>query len=95
MKGVVRLTVKYNYYADTMAGHTKEKPAGLFRAPTNNPLYLEALRGDGNWHFSPDLVRAFTSGDTLDIEEIDKATAEKAIKYIEGMLEVRNKKGHT
>ena len=95
MKGVERMTVKYNYYVDLLPGHTKEKPAGLYRAPTDNPLYLEAIHSDGEWHFPPHLVRAFTRGDTLDIEEIDKVTAEKAIKYIKRMLEERNKKGHT
>ncbi len=80
------MTTEYTYYVELLSGNTIEKPAGIYRAPKNNPLYLEALRRDGGWHFSPHLVRAFTSGDTLDIEEVDQATAEKAIKHLERVI---------
>jgi hypothetical protein len=95
IKGMVMMTTEYRYYVDVSLSEAKERPTGIYRAPADNRLYIEAIHSDGEWHFSPDLVRAFTSGDTLNIEEIDKATAEKAIKYIKRVLEERNKKNQT
>jgi hypothetical protein len=84
------MAIEHRYYIDTSLSKSKEKPTGIYRARINNPLYLEAIHGDGEWHFSPDLVTAFTSGDTLFIEEIDEATAHRAIKYIRRVLSERN-----
>ena len=72
------MSTRYTYYTETLPGRTS--PGGVYRAPKDNPLYLEAVRKDGKWHFSPRLVRAFTRGDTLDIEEVSAQTARKAIE---------------
>ena len=74
------MTTKYTYYTETLPGRTE--PVWVYRAPKDNPLYLEAFRADGKWHFSPRLVIAFTSGDTLDIEDVSEKTAQKAIKNL-------------
>ena len=84
------MTTRYTYYVELLQGNTKEKPAGVYRAPKDNPLYLEALREDGKWHFSPRLVMAFTSGDTLDIEDVSEGAARKAIKNLVARGTIKN-----
>ena len=80
------MAVGYKYYVCLYGEDTKEKPSGLFRSRSDSPLYLEALRADGEWHYSERLALDFSGhGDILDnVEEVDEATAKKAFKHLGG-----------
>ena len=84
--------IEHTYYVVVPMGFTKEKPAGVYRAPKDNRLYLEALQRDGKWHFSPDVVRAFMNGDTLDVEEVPQDVGKRAVEHLLKVIKGRASK---
>jgi len=73
---------KYKYHVYVAEGYTKEKPSAVYRAPKDNPLYLEVLQRDGKWHLNHDVIRAFMNGDTLMVEEVTQEEGERAAAYL-------------
>ena len=84
---------EYIYYAVVPDGFTKEKPAGVWRAPKDNRLYLEALNRAGEWQFSLEVVKAFMTGDTLDVEEVSQEEGEKAVEHLLRVIRGRASNG--
>ena len=71
----------YTHYVRLEPGYTIEKPLGLFRAVGGDILEIEALRHDGEWHYSGELMVNVLKKE-FDIEEISKETAEIALKNL-------------
>jgi len=76
-----RIEAGYTYYVRIEEGYTVERPLGLFRAPGGSLSSIEALRHNGEWHYSGNLMVNVMMGET-DIEEVSRETAAIALKNL-------------
>jgi len=78
----------YEYYVRLFKpGMDPEQPMGVYRAPNGNVFRIEVFRRDFKWHYSEDVSRKFFNGDTIDIEQVSRETARKALQNITGKKE--------
>ena len=76
-----RIEEGYSHYVRVEPGFTPERPLGLFRAPNGDLMEIEALRHDGEWHYSGNLMVNVMTRE-VDIEEIPRETAKIALKNL-------------